>query len=665
MTVTDGEEAYPSLVSEIELSGVRLRNRIAHTATVTNLGRENHVTDALLSYMERRARGGAGMVITEGLSVHPSSIPNSHIVGLFDERNDEPLANLAEKIARYDCALIGQLWHVGRQQLWSRTVLPLGVSGRHDPYSWTVPHVMDSDDINEVVEAFVAGASKLKDAGFAGVELHGAHGYLITQFLSPWSNDRTDEFGGSRANRLRFLRMIVKGIREVCGKNFIVGVKLPSDEGVEGGIDTNEAMSIAESIAGWNAISYMAFSPGNFSLSLERHLPNMSFSEEPFRYSFARLKRACRDVPMMALGRIASVGSAEDILESGEADLVGFSRAFVSDPDFGLKVENGRVSDIRPCIYCNTCWGEIHAGRPVSCIHNVVDDKRDIGGHKPSVRGTSQRARRVLVVGSGVAALEVAGLLGSAGQDVVLKASGRELGGWLWTESQLPGRADIAKELRYMVARLERHRVRIERVAPAGVVVDTESAAYEHVVIATGATNQEFALEGVGIPSSPFKAFIRRLLTNPQRANGTLVVLDEDHSASVYAGVEFAAQYYDRVVLMTPKTTFASGVPYVDTIGVYRRLFKLGIEMHIAAIPKRADGQRLVYQNPYSGDERAILEVSTFVYATPRAANDQLGRELKARGESVFMIGDCLAPRGVMAAMEDSKQVYHAIMEKQ
>lgn len=664
MTVADTNTGFPNLLSSLELSGFHVRNRIVHTATVTNLGQYNRVTDELARYIETRARGGAGMVITEGLSVHPTSIPNSHIVGLFDERNDEALEDLARRVVRYDCALIGQLWHVGRQQLWSRTVLPLGVSARHDPYSWTVPHVMDLDDINEVIDGFVTGARKLQRSGFAGVELHGAHGYLITQFLSPWSNDRTDEFGGSRPNRLRFLRTIVERIREVCGHNFVVGVKLPSDEGVEGGIDQEEAVSIAELVAGWRAVSYMAFSPGNFSLSLERHLPNMSFVEEPFRHSFAELKHACDNVPMMALGRVASVASAEDILAKGEADLIGFSRAFVSDPDFGRKVENKRVKEIRPCIYCNVCWGEIHAGRRISCIHNPIGDESETRDDKRPLKSKSSTRKRILVVGSGVAGLEAAGLLGLAGHKVVLKAKGKELGGWLLTESRLPGRADIRKEVEFLVGRLGKCDVKIDH----GVAIeatDAELHSFEHLVVATGATNQEFRLEGAGIPSIAFRPFVRHLLANPQKRDGTLVVLDEDHTASLYAGVEYASRCYDRVVLMTPKIAFASGVPYVDTIGVYRRLFELGIDMRTSAIPKRANGQRLVYFNPYTGEESSISEVSHFAFSTPRAANDGLGRELKARGKSVFLVGDCLAPRGVMAAMEDSRQTCNRIMGTQ
>ena len=656
MMVSDTNGGFPNLRSELELSGVRLRNRIAHTATVTNLGRDNRVTEALIRYIETRARGGAGMVITEGLSVHPSSIPNSHIVGLFDERNDERLKDLASTVAQHDCALIGQLWHVGRQQLWSRTVLPLGASARHDPYSWTVPHVMDLDDINEVIDGFVLGARKLQSAGFAGVELHGAHGYLITQFLSPWSNDRTDEFGGDRSNRLRFLRTIVERIRDACGDNFVVGVKLPSDEGVEGGIEPDEAASIAASVADWGAVSYMAFSPGNFSLSLERHLPGMSFAEEPFRRSFPALKRACGKVPMMALGRVASVASAEDILSRGEADLIGFSRAFVSDPDFARKVESKRVEEIRPCIYCNICWGEIHAGRSISCIHNPVGGRPRSGDDMGGLKSDSAKRKRVLVVGSGVAGLEAAGLLGLAGQEVVLKANGEGLGGWLATESRLPGRGDIRKEIDFMVERLEQCDVQIDR-STSIEATDPELKSFEHVVVATGASNQEFGLEGSGIPSDAFRPFMRQLLDYPQKRSGTLVVLDEDQTASLYAGVEYASRCYDRVVLMTPKIAFASAVPYVDTIGVYRRLFELGIDMRTAAIPRRADGQRLIYLNPYTGKENSVSGVSQFVFSTPRAANDGLGRELKARGRSVFLVGDCLAPRGVLAAMEDSRQM--------
>jgi thioredoxin reductase len=273
----------------------------------------------------------------------------------------------------------------------------------------------------------------------------------------------------------------------------------------------------------------------------------------------------------------------------------------------------------------------------------------------------SSRRVRVLVVGSGVAGLEAARLLAEAGHDVVMRTRARELGGWLSTESQLPGRGDIRKELEFMMAGLTRGHVHVDR-GTSVEVKDIESGGYDHVVVATGAENQEFSLDGDRIPSSPFRAFVRKRLLDPHRTNGALVVFDEDHSAALYAAVEYAARYYDRVVLMTPKTTFATGIPYVDTIGVYRRLFQLGVEMYIAAIPKRVENRHLVYRNPYTEDEEAIADVSAFVYATPRTANDRMGRELKAQGKSVFMVGDCLAPRGVMAAIADSKKAYETIM---
>ena len=229
--------AYPRLFSPLELAGVRLRNRIVHGATVTNLGRTNGVGEPMIAHLRARAAGGAAMIVSGGMAVDSGSVPNPHVVSLSEAGSRDGLARLAEAVEGEDCRLLGQLWHVGRQQLWSPQATALGVSHLPDPLSWSVPHVMELGDIERLEAAFVAGARVLRDAGFSGAELHGAHGYLITQFLSPASNLRDDAYGGDRDRRLRFLRRVIAGIRETCGNGFVLGLKMPADEGTDGGID--------------------------------------------------------------------------------------------------------------------------------------------------------------------------------------------------------------------------------------------------------------------------------------------------------------------------------------------------------------------------------------------------------------------------------------------
>jgi hypothetical protein len=587
------------------------------------------------------------------MSVHPTSIPSPSIIAIFADENVDGLKRMAEAVETEGARLLGQLWHVGRQQLWNPVAHPVGVSERFDAYSWTVPHVMTRDEIAAIIESFVKSAKRLKDCGFSGAELHGAHGYLITQFLSPWSNNREDDYGGDLEGRLRFLAEIVDGIRAVCGNDFLLGVKLPSDEGVQGGIDPNEAARIAGAVASWKKVDYIAFNPGNFSLSLENHVPNMNFSPGPFLDLLPPLKKAADQTPVMAIGRIVSLAHAEEVLASGRADLIGLSRMLVSDAAAVNKAARGRESDIRPCIFCNVCWGEIHAGKPIACIHNP---ELGTSGEAREAPVKSTRARRVAVVGTGVAGLEAAWRAAERGAKVVLFGRSTDLGGSAALDARLPGRGDLAKTIAFQVDKVRANGVEL-RLGREASIEAIKSVVPDAVVLATGATMPPPILEEGVSESVDLRSLARVLLTDENRRSGTIVIFDQDHGAATYAAVELAAARYERVVLLTPRTHLGRGIPYVDVIGVYRRLYGLGVDIRTAATPVAWLGERLVYSNPFSGKRETIEEVSTFAYATPRRAADELAAPLRQAGLSVHLVGDCVAPRTLLAAIHEGAQV--------
>ena len=208
---------YPTLFSPLQVGTHTLRNRIVHTATVSGYGAATRPTQRLIDYHQSRAAGGTAMIVTELMPVHHPSLANPFLISVFDEDNLDLFKRWAEAVEVEDCRLIGQLGHVGRQQLWSPLATPVSASARPDPLSWTVPHKMTLYEIEEIIESFVDSAERLQRADFSGVELHGAHGYLLTQFMSPFSNDRDDKYGGDRLGRLAIVQEIISGIRARCG----------------------------------------------------------------------------------------------------------------------------------------------------------------------------------------------------------------------------------------------------------------------------------------------------------------------------------------------------------------------------------------------------------------------------------------------------------------
>lgn len=645
------------LFTPFELAGRRLKNRIVFPAVLSIYALQNRVTRRLIDYYAARAEGGAAMLITEGLAIHPSSVPQPSVATVFEPDNFSGFQRMAEAVERHDCRLLGQLWHVGRQALWNPVDAPVGVSSLPDAYSWSVPHVMDRGEIRALVDAYVSSARTLQRAGFSGVELHGGHGYLITQFLSPWSNVRDDDYGGDLERRTRFVREIVTGIRSECGSGFIVGLKMSGDEGVKGGIDADEAGRIAERLAREGGVHYLGFAQGNFSLSLENHTPDSNFPPGPFMDLQKRLRQRARPIPVLAFGRVLDAGHAERLLEDEVGDLIAMGRALVSDAALPNKARAGHGDQVRPCIFCNVCWAEIHAGKPIACIHNPHLGSADEARWQP-VRVAAKR--RVVVVGSGVAGLEAAWVAASRGHEVTLAGSG-QAGGKARLEALLPGREEVAKVFEFQLARAQQAGVRIETGAPASV--ETIAALKpQSVVLATGSRMRPPALSADSDRATDAREVVLRLSKNKnKREAGTAVLFDHDHGAGVYALADLLAAIYERLVLVTPRTQLGRAIAYVNVLGVYRRLYGAHAEIVVASLPTRYKAGVLTYANAFTGEEGSVRDAALFAYATPRMASDELAQPLRARGVEVRLIGDAFAPRSLLAAVHEGHRAGNAL----
>ena len=648
-----GNSRYPHLFSEIAVGTRTVRNRIALPATLTNFGAGNRITDRWIDFLAERARGGCGLVVTEIIAVDPEALAHAAIVTGYEDANDAGFERAADEVHAAGSCILGQLWHPGRQQLWHPTRSPAGVSDQPDALSWTVPRVMTTQECTRLVDAYVAVARRLARCGFDGVELHGAHGYLITQFLSPWSNTREDGYGGDLEGRTRFVREIAERVRDVCGESFIVGVKMPADEGVEGGIDVEEAARITERLAATGAFDLFAYGQGNFSLSLENHVPDMHFRPGHFIDLHRRMREVSGGIPVMALGRVGTPDLAERIVAEGYGDLVGMTRAQVSDAAFGNKARKGREDEIRPCIFDNFCWGQVHAGKPLAEFHNPHLGERGEARWAPS---PASRSRRVAVIGAGPAGLEAAWIAAARGHEVSLIGASPSAGGKLCLEARLPGHGDIAKVVEHQLRMAERHGVRLV-FGTAADEAAVRSLTPDAVVIATGAKMRRprWAWSNSVLVVSAVE-FAERLGTPAAPSGRTAVLFDHDHTAPTYAVAQALADSHEQVVLLTPRTQIAQAVNYCSALGVHRRLHGLDVEIVTATEPFeiREDGEVLC-RNVFSGHEGAIEEVDTVVYATPRRVEDRLARALADL--SPALIGDCLAPRNLAIAIHEGHLV--------
>lgn len=623
-------------LSEIRLGERTSRNRVAFCATVTNLGLSDRITDEQVAYYEARAAGGVGLVVTEGLSVHPTSVPNPMVPRAYDEQMVEQFRRLAAAVQHHGALAIGQLWHVGRQALWSPGLAAWSPSELRDPYSGTTPHKMTLSEIREVVASYVQSARHLQVAGFDGVELHGAHGYLLTQFMSPWSNTRDDEYGGSTSHRVRIAVDIINGIRYACGTDFVVGLKLSAHEYVDGGIDELEAARLVDLIVTRSRPDYLAVSQSNFSRSLERHVPDMNFPDAPFVHLAAGVRAAADGVPVMALAKVPDLATAEALLADGTCDLVGMARPLIADAHLVRKYQEGRAA--RPCTYCNACWESIHSSRTVACMYAPEAGREALD--RPQT-ATATAPEPVSVVGGGPAGLEFARTAAALGHPVTLYEARPALGGWLGFERSVPSRTSMGKALEWLEQEVRTAGVEVR--TSTTIALDTLDELDGTVVVAVGSAPEVPAIPGA-VAISLEEAWERR-----DQLDSPVVILDEVEDEPIYAiATELAAQHEVHVV--TKREALARRTPFVNRIGLLRRLDEAGVHVHTLQVPSRVEDGRLVASHTFSDCERLLSRVGTLVVAGPyrsRIADYRLPTD-------TVVIGDASAPRGYIPVVQEA-----------
>ena len=644
---------FPHLFSPQNVGERTLRNRIVLSATLTNFGAGHRVTDRWTNFVAERAKGGCGAIVTEVIAVDPAALSHGAIVTGYDKENEDGFRRTAEAVEGAGACLIAQLWHPGRQQLWSPVWSPKGISDQPDAYSWTVPHVMTTDELRQVLEEYVSVARRLKSCGFGGVELHGAHGYLISQILSPWSNQRSDEYGGSLQNRVRFVEEASEAIRSTCGRDFVIGLKMPGDEGVEGGIDPDEAIRITAALVRHGTLDYFAYSQGNFTNSLENHVPDMHFRRAPFLDIHKKVRPAAGGKPVMAIGRIAMPAEAEAAIVEGAGDLIGLTRALIADADWPNKAREGRVNDIRPSSYDNFAWGEIlHLGKPLAEIHNAQLGAKGESNWRPPAAPTR---KRIVVVGAGPAGLQAARVAAQSGHEVTLVGATRQLGGKLRWEAGLPGREEYRNVLSWMERQLRDTGAKIE----LGVMAtpnDVLALQPQIVILATGSDLRPLKNVEGGLSARDWDGH----LTNA-RSGKTAVLFDMDHSAATYAVADALAARYGKLVLLTPRTQIARNVNYCSGIGIHRRLYQADAQVIVAAEPVSFQDGVLAWRNVFTGRVNEIPNAGLFLWSTPRIANDALAQSLRQAEVDTRLVGDCVAPRNLLCAIHEGEAAAIAI----
>lgn len=655
---------YPHLLSPLELGACRLRNRVVHASITTRLSRDRRVTPELLHYYGARARGGAAMIVTEPLSA--AQFQNlAHKVRVWDAPAVEGLSRWAAVVESEDCRLLGQIQDAGRgRHERGRNPNALGASTEPDDLSWTVPHVMSVDDIERMIVDFATSSRRLQVCGFSGVELSACHGHLFHQFLSPWMNTRQDAFGGDIDGRLRLLRQLVAAIRAECGPGFLIGVKMPGDDGLPGSIDPGHAAQLAAHLAATGGVDYFCFAQGAHASTLDLHLPDLHGPRAPYVALTRRLRAAVPGIAVMALGLITDPAEADAIVAQGSAELIGLGRPLITDPGWALKASQGREAGIRYCVSCNTCWGSIVEHQAVACDNNPRVGRAEELDYWPE---RASKRRRIVIVGAGVAGMEAAWIAAARGHEVTVFGSSPETGGKTRLLANLPGGEALSSIYDYQLLAAKRAGARLELGLRAGAA-DVLGQSPDAIVLATGASMgwpREFPLAWQEAGMLPdLRACMMDLRSVTQRQSGTAVLYDRDATEGTYAGAQRLRALYDRVVVLTPRDRIAEDVPLVTRLGILRRFAQLGIEVITLVEPDASTQWEegiLVYRNVYSGALRRIDDVALFTYASPRIASTELIDRLQPHVSVLHVIGDAYAPRTTLAATAQGHEVGHLV----
>ena len=653
------ETPYPRLFSPQVLAGQQLKNRITHASISPRFGAHQGLHSRYLHYYVNRAKGGAAMVVTDPIGIAPHHGPER--LCAFNDSMVGDLRRLADGVRAHDSVLIGQVQDTGRgRHVPGRTYQALGASALPDDLSYSMPRAMGVDEIARFIEHTAQSCLRMQACGFGGIEVSAGHGHLFHQFLSPRSNQRDDAYGGDALRRLRFLADTCHAVRELCGTGFIIGVKLPGDDGVPGGIALQQAGEIAQALVAAVSVDYLTYCQGSHHRSLEMHLPDDSYPRQTYMGLIRELKAWTPTVPVMGLGRITDPAEAEAILARGDADMIGLGRSLIVDPAWPQKAQAGRASDIRYCVSCNTCWKTINNNRHMGCDNNPRLAQADELDERLEPAPTT---RKVAVVGAGIAGLQAAVTAAMRGHQVMVWGSSAEVGGKTRLMAQLPLGESMSSIYDHQWITAQRLGVgfQLGRMATAGDVLAWHP---DTVVLATGAQMtwpQDLPAELQNLGMVPdLRQAMAELLTHRGLLSGTAVIYDLDQTEGTYAAAEYLRDRFDRVVVLSPRETIAEEVVLVMRQRIHRRFAERGIEVKTWVDPvwtERFENEAcLQYRSVFGGPLHDIADVAFFAYASPRRPHDELHQGLLAAGLSVRLVGDCKIARDTLSATAEGHE---------
>ena len=647
---------FKHLFSPLRIGKVEVRNRISFQPHLTNFAVDCLPTDRHMHYWGERARGGVGLIITEEMSVHPTDRAYEKLVEVFHPEVIPRFRRITDRVHEFEAKIFAQLNHNGQQCDGTISRLPVWApSPVPDVLFRETPKEMEPEDIEEVARYFGRCAVHVREGGFDGVELQFGHSSLARQFLSPLTNFRTDEFGGSLENRMRAPLMFIEAVRRAVGDDYTVGIRLCADEMIPGGLDLAQVQEIARRFEATGLIDFMDLSIATF---YNLYLVEGSM-HTPLGYTvpLAAGIRESVKLPVFCTGRINDPVMAEKVLAAGQADMIGMCRALICDPFLPKKAEEGRMDEIRYCVADNQgCIGRMGVNKLLGCIQNPA-----VGLEARWGEGTLRPAavkKRVMVVGGGPAGMWAAKMAALRGHRVDLYERGDELGGQVLIAMKGAGRDEFGVIARNEKAQLARLGVTVH----LGVEV-TEAMVLEQapdaVIVATGSVPKAHPVAGA---DGPAVFNVWQVLRGEAEVGRAVCLIDYDGHHRATSTAEYLADRGARVHIITSSLFVGAELgPLQDLYLTRQRLLQKGVtftpDIAVMELTGEAGDKRVKGFNVYSNEWGEWGPYDSLVLAMGQEADDGLYKALKGKVKELHRIGDCVAPRKVDMAIWEGHKV--------
>lgn len=633
--------AFEKLLQPIKMGGMEVKNRFVMAPMVTNYaGKDGSVTERLKAYYRARAKGGVGLIIVEAAFVDPSGRGYTNELGIYKDDFIDGLKGLVDEVHQFGTKIAIQIYHSGRQ---SHEILTGGRLIAPSPIPCPVcreePKEMTKGDIDNMIEAYGQAARRAVASGFDAVELHGAHGYLINQFLSPYSNQRMDEYGGSMENRVRFPLEVLSRVKKETGNASAIIYRMSSEEFVEGGLTLEDTMAFSVILSD-NGVDAIHVSGGVYKSSAMIIQPAALPQGLYVEHASAIKKATGNKVPVLVVGRIKDPEMAEDILAQGKADMVVMGRALLADPEMPVKVIEGRLQEIRPCIGCNQgCVDKLLADQDITCLGNALTGREwefDLDS-KASV------PKRVLVIGGGPGGLECARVAALRGHSVFLYEKGHKLGGKMNIASIPQFKTEIKELASFLISQVKDLGIHIKM----GEEVDErviDKIEPDLVILATG--------------SLPIKPDVTGVQNNFLTAEEILTGAPFGRNVFIIGGgmvgcetAEFLADKGAKVTVVEKLDHIATDMGLLTKTLLVKRMKQKGIKIFTKKTVIEINPGGLILGE--DGHNESIDHVDTIVLAMGYKSDIHMPKIIEEKGIPFYRIGDCLEPRNMMEAIHE------------